>query len=309
MTAWTEADVPDQAGRVALVTGANSGLGFHVTRVLAGSGAHVILGCRDAPRATTAMEQIQATVPQASLELCVLDLADLDSVTRFSEEVSSRHARLDILVNNAGVMAVPTRHTTAQGHELQFGTNHLGHFALTARLFPLLREGDDARVVTVTSSLHRRGSIDFDDIDAERGYSRWRAYGNSKLANLLFAFELDRRLRATRNATISVAAHPGYAATELSTSGPGLDGRGVRVAAMEAVEQIFAQSAARGALPLLYAATAPDVAGGDYYAPRGILEWRGSPAKARATRRARDEKAAARLWELSSRITGVSFDL
>ena len=308
MTRWAEADVPNQAGRVAVVTGANSGLGFHVTRVLAAAGAHVILGCRDAQRATNAMKRILDVVPDARLELRVLDLADLDSVATFCDAVGAEHDRVDLLVNNAGIMAVPTRHTTAQDHELQFGTNHLGHFALTACLGPLLRDRQGARVVTVTSFLHRLGKIDFDDIDAERGYSRWRAYGASKLANLLFAFELDRRLRAAGHAAISVAAHPGYAATELASTGPGLDGRGLRVAAMEASEHIVAQSAARGALPLLYATTAPGVAGGDFYGPRILESW-GAPTKARPTRRARDAQAAARLWKLSTQLTGVSVDL
>ena len=223
-TGWSPADMPDQHGRTALVTGANSGIGFHVAAELAGQGAHVLLASRDADRGRAARAAIVRELPTASIELVGLDLADLDSVARLADQILDRPAGLDLLINNAGVMAVPRRLTTAAGFELQFGTNHLGHFALTGRLLPAMAARPGSRVVTVSSLNHRLGSIRLDDLQSEHGYGPWRAYNQSKLANALFTLELDRRLRAAGAETISVGAHPGYSHTSLQYSGPRLGG-------------------------------------------------------------------------------------
>jgi NAD(P)-dependent dehydrogenase (short-subunit alcohol dehydrogenase family) len=298
---WTARDVPDQRGRTAIVTGANSGLGRVVARELARAGAQVVLACRDTRRGEAAAAQIVASAPGAEVEVAALDLASLDSVRAFSQRFGDR--RLDLLVNNAGVMAPPHRRT-ADGFELQLGTNHLGHFALTGRLFPLLRDRARARVVTVSSGVHHGGSIDFDDLQGERRYSRWGAYAQSKLANLLFALELDRRLRSGGLALISAAAHPGYAATNLQLTGPPPYER----IFMRVGNLLFAQSAEKGALPILFAATAPGLEGGSYVGPDGLMEGRGHPRLVSPSQGAREEATARRLWEVSEGLTGVTFD-
>ncbi len=302
---WTAEQIPDQHGRTAIVTGANSGLGLASARELARHGARVVLACRDTAKAGDAVSAIEAAAPGAELELAELDLADLASVEAFAEAFRSAHGDgLDLLINNAGVMA-PPRRQTADGFELQFGTNHLGHFALTARLIGVMEGRADARVVTLSSNAHKMGSIDFDDLQSERGYRRWSAYGQSKLANLMFALELDRRLRAGGSAIKSLAAHPGYAATNLqSAAAPALD----RVV-MQFTNLLMAQSADMGALPTLYAATQPGLEGGSYIGPDGIGEFRGHPHLASPSRAARDEQAATRLWALSEELTGVRFSL
>jgi NAD(P)-dependent dehydrogenase (short-subunit alcohol dehydrogenase family) len=298
---WSAADIPDQHGRIAVVTGANSGIGLVAARELAGHGARVIMACRDTAKGAGAAERIRATLPDAELEVVALDLASLASVRAFAEGYGGD--RLDLLINNAGVMAAPYR-KTVDGFELQLGTNHLGHFALTGLLLERLLATPQARVVTVSSTAHRSGRIKFDDLQGERSYGRWRAYGQSKLANLLFAFELDRRLRAAGKELRSVAAHPGYAATNLQFAAT--PSRVERVASA-VLNRVYAQSADLGALPTLYAATA-DIAGGSYVGPDGFLEGRGHPKLVGATRAAKDPEAARRLWTISEEVTGVQFD-
>jgi len=305
---WTTADIPDQSGRTALVTGANSGLGLQTATALAGAGAAVLLGCRDLGRAETAAEEIRAKTPGATLEVVELDLGDLDSVKRAAEEVSARGSDLDLLVNNAGVMA-PPRRETAQGFELQFGTNHLGHFALTGRLLDTLLAAPAPRVVTVSSVAHRAGKMDFDDLNWKESYSRWPAYGRSKLSNLLFTSELARRAAIADSDLVAAAAHPGYAATNLQTSGPGMGPLGLIAKPVMKVANVFlAQSDANGALPSLYAATAPDVAGGEYFGPDGMGEQRGHPTRVGRTSRASNEEDAKRLWTVSEELTDVTYD-
>ena len=300
---WTADEMPDQSGRIATVTGGNSGLGFETTKALAGAGAHVILACRNTEKGEQAASEIRAGDPDADIEVAELDLASLDSVRSFADRVRADHPTIDLMVNNAGVMA-PPRGETADGFELQLGTNHLGHFALTARLIGSLG-GDDPRVVTVSSGAHRFGSIDFDDLQRERRYIRWRAYGQSKLANLMFAYELDRRLRAVGSPIKSVAAHPGYAATNLQFAAPPLLDRIV----MTVSNKVIAQSAAMGALPQLYAATYPGLESGTYVGPDGIGEQRGHPKPVGSSGAARNEETARRLWEVSEELTGVSFEI
>jgi NAD(P)-dependent dehydrogenase (short-subunit alcohol dehydrogenase family) len=299
---WTAERIPDQSGRVALVTGANSGLGLAAGRELAKAGAHVVVACRNTTKGRAAVEEIREAAPRADPELEALDLADLASIGAFAERFATTHDALDLLILNAGVMA-PPRRETKDGFELQFGTNHLGHFALAGLLFPLLEGRDDARVVTVASIAHRTGRINFDDLQGERRYFRWAAYGQAKLANLIFAVELDRRLRAAGSTVKSLAAHPGYAATNLQTAVASWYERPFMLAG----NLLFAQSGEMGALPILYAATEPGVEGGMYFGPDGIAEARGHPQVVGMTGAARDEETARRLWEVSEELTGVEF--
>jgi len=305
-TRWAIADIPVQSGRVAIVTGANSGLGSESALALAAKGAHVVLACRDAAKAQSALQAIRAASPAVSVEAMALDLASLASVRAFAEAFVAQHERLDLLCNNAGVMAIPHRRTT-DGFEMQFGTNHLGHFALTGLLLPHLLDTPGARVVSVSSSAHRPGKIHWDDLQLERSYRNWRAYAQSKLANLLFAFELDRRLRKAGTSVISVAAHPGYAATNLQSVGARMAGSRVLERLFEVANRLIAQSAAMGALPTLYAATAPEVQGGDYFGPASLGEMWGHPRKVRSSARSKDLADAARLWKLSEALTDVRF--
>ncbi|MDT4922097.1 MAG: hypothetical protein QOI15_2999 [Pseudonocardiales bacterium] len=289
MPKWTADDVPDQSGRSFIVTGANSGLGEATARVLAARGGRVVLACRNVDKGAAA-----ATRMTGDVSVRRLDLADLASVRAFAEQTSP----FDVLVNNAGVMAIPLRRT-ADGFEMQLGTNFLGHFALTVRLLPSIAD----RVVTVSSNAHRWGRIVLDDLNWERRrYRRWFAYGQSKLADLMFAYELDRRLRRAGSAVRSVAAHPGYAATELQS---GTESPGERIMALG--NRLIAQSAERGALPLVYAATMPDVLGGGYWGPAGLAELTGHPTRVSSSRSSRNTGTAARLWTLAEELTGVSF--
>jgi len=304
---WAAADVPGQHGRSVLVTGANSGIGLQAALELARHDAVVLLACRDTGRGGAARDAIVRQVPAAAIELVALDLADLDSVARLAGQVLDRGGGLDLLINNAGVMAVPSRQVTAQGFELQFGTNYLGHFALTLRLLPVLLGRPGSRVVTVSSLVHRFGSIRLDDLQGEHGYGPWRAYSQSKLANALFTLELDRRLRAARAPTISVGAHPGYSRTGLLYSGPNLGDGGIFARVLGLAASFTGQPAAQGALPVLRAATDPQARGGDYYGPRGPGEGMGAPRKVGYARTARDEQLAKRLWEASEVLTGVTF--
>jgi NAD(P)-dependent dehydrogenase (short-subunit alcohol dehydrogenase family) len=311
MAGWTTADIPDQSGRVALVTGGNSGLGYQTALQLARQGARVLLAARDRGRGVAALEQLAAAgVPAGHAELVQLDLADLASVERFAAGFLAGGQGLDLLVNNAGVMAIPHRETTAQGYERQFGTNHLGHFALTGRLLPALVQRPGSRVVTVSGNMHKRASgIDFDDLQAERSYRPWPAYEQSKLANAMFVLELDRRLRAAGLDVVSAGAHPGFAATNLQVTGPRSGGGGLMARGMGLATRLFAQPARDGALPVLDAATGENVRGGEYFGPDGPGEMRGRhPKLVQFSRAAHDEAAAARLWAVSEELTGVTFE-
>lgn len=305
-TGWTKAQMPSLSGRVAIVTGANSGLGYEVTKGLAEKGATVVLACRDQQKATTAVAQLRREAPGADLLIMALDLADLASIQRFADTFRQSYARLDLLCNNAGIMAIPRRETKA-GFEMQFGVNHLGHFALTGHLIDLILRTPGARVVNVSSGLHQRGVINFDDLMGKRRYREGDAYSQSKLANLLFAYELERKLRVTSAEAISVGAHPGYAATNLQGVGPTMSGSRVKQWMMQAANAIFAQSAEMGALPLLMAATDPAINGGDYIGPSGTLGMRGHPAKVRSSPASYDEATAQRLWTVSEALTGVAY--
>jgi NAD(P)-dependent dehydrogenase (short-subunit alcohol dehydrogenase family) len=303
MVKWSPDALPDLRGQVVLVTGANAGVGFETARHLAAHGARILLACRSLDRAQEASRQICARHPDAGVDIVRLDLADLASVRACAEEVRGRWPRLDVLVNNAGVMAIP-RAVTVDGFESQLQINHLGHFALTGRLLPSLVACETARVVTVTSFTHRVGRIDFENLQSERDYDRWVAYAQSKLANLLFARELSRRLRAAHPHVISVACHPGYADTKLQATGAAASasflGRGI----LSLGRALFTQSAERGSWPTLYAATAPDVSGGELVGP-GIAGVWGAPRIGTPGRRARDDETARRLWEVSEELTGV----
>ncbi len=296
MSQFTIDAIPDQRGRTAVVTGANTGIGFETARALACRGARVILACRSAEKAAAAAEKIRAEPLAGSVECRELDLSDLESVARFAAGFAGE-PRLDLLINNAGVM-VPPFGRTAQGFELQLGTNHLGHFALAARLLPQLLLTPASRLVVVSSAVHHMGNIHFDDLNYDRrSYSAWQAYAQSKLANLLFALELDRRLGAANAETIVTAAHPGWTHTDLQRT----------AAVARFFGSALAMRPAGGALPTLCAATAPDACGGDYYGPGGFMELAGAPALARISPRARDAGVSARLWSESERLVGLRF--
>jgi NAD(P)-dependent dehydrogenase (short-subunit alcohol dehydrogenase family) len=296
MKKWTLDNMPDQSGRVAIVTGANTGIGFETAAALAAKNASVVMACRNRHKAEDAMERIRVRTPNAKLEFIELDLSSLASVERFAEAYRAGHERLDLLINNAGVM-VPPLGQTEDGFELQFGCNHLGHFALTGRLLDLLEATPGARVVTVSSMAHRRGKMDFDNLNAEKGYNKMPAYGQSKLANLLFTFELQRRLEAKGSSAVATAAHPGWTGTDLQRHS----------AVIKFLNNFFAQTPPMGALPTLRAAVDPEAAGGDYYGPKGFYEMRGHPTKVGTTPAAQNELDAGRLWEVSEKLTGVSF--
>lgn len=295
---WTETDMPDQTGRVAIVTGANSGIGWDTARVLAQKGATVIMACRSLQKANTAADQIKTLNPVGKVVVMPLDLGDLDSVRALAAAFRAQHDRLDLLINNAGVM-MPPYGKTAQGCEQQFGINHLGHFSLTGLLLDRLNGTPGARIATVSSYAHRFGNINFDDLNWERGYSPQRAYTQSKLANLLFTYELQRRLVAVGKSTLAVAAHPGWTATNLQQYS--------RVAQL--LNPIFAQTTDMGALPTLYAATASEVRGGEYFGPSGFLEIRGYPKKVGSNARSHDEEVARRLWTVSEDLTQITYQL
>jgi NAD(P)-dependent dehydrogenase (short-subunit alcohol dehydrogenase family) len=304
MPRWTASDIPDQSGRVAVVTGANSGLGYVTSLELARHGARVVLGCRSDVRGKEAVAKIIAAAPNADVELRSLDMAELSSIRSFADGIQATHPTVDLLVNNAGVMAIPRRET-ADGFEMQFGTNHLGHFALTGLLLPLMLAGHGARVVTVSSTAHKTGRIDFDDLMHEQRYRRFGAYSASKLANLLFAFELQRKLSAVDAALISVAAHPGTSATNLVRATA--DGNRLVEFVMTHGVRAIGQSEEKGALPQLYAATALEVKGGEYFGPNGLMESRGYPKRVDSSSASKQTEAAARLWTVSEDLTGVTY--
>ncbi|WP_020132999.1 oxidoreductase [Streptomyces sp. 303MFCol5.2] len=309
MSGWSAHDIPDQGGRTAVVTGANSGLGYVTARELARKGARVVLACRSETRGREAVRRLHEEVPRSKAELRRLDLGDLASVREFADGLPCD--RLDLLVNNAGVMAMPYG-TTADGFETQFGVNHLGHFALTGLLLPALlaaqgRPAGATRIVTVSSMVHLLGNIDPDDLNSAHKYRRWIAYGRTKTANLLFTHELARRLTAAGAEVVAAAAHPGYAATNLQTAGPRAEGRRVAERLMALGNRVFAQSAEVGALPALYAATAPGVRPDSFTGP-SLAMWRGAPAPSRRAPWTLDDRAGERLWAASEQLTGVSYE-
>jgi protochlorophyllide reductase len=305
MSHWTTADIPDLHGYTVLVTGANSGLGLETTRALAAKGAHVVMACRNLEKGRTALSSLEESIPGASLELVQLDLASLAGVRDFAERFQAQHRQLHLLFNNAGVMAIPYR-KTPDGFEWQFGTNYLGHFALTGLLMPTLLATPKSRVISTSSTAQMMGKIELDNLNSERSYSRWSAYGTSKLANVMFAFELQRRLSRAGVETISACAHPGISSTNLQTTSTTES-----AAAIERLMYFFFggvfQSAAMGALPQLYAATSPSISGGEYIGPSGLLQIAGYPRKVQAVKRAYDEQVAAKLWEVSVEMTGVDY--
>lgn len=294
-TPWTENHMPDQTGRVAIVTGSNSGIGWEAARALASKGATVIMACRSIAAATSAADRIQALKPSGKVVVMPLDLGDLASVRAFAAAFRQDYHRLDLLINNAGVAKPPYGKTT-QGFEQQFGINHLGHYALTGLLLDRLDATPGARIVTVSSLSHRSGIIDFDNLNWERKYNPARAYAQSKLANLLFTYELQRRLVAAGRTTLAAAAHPGWSATNALRHS----------SMMRSLNPIFAQPPKMGVLPTLYAATAPDVQGGEYYGPM-TLELRGYPKKVVSSPRSHDEAVARRLWTVSEELTQVKY--
>ncbi|MFI5986934.1 oxidoreductase [Streptomyces sp. NPDC051555] len=306
MPGWTASDIPDQSGRTAVVTGANSGIGYVTARELARRGARVLLACRSEARGRAAEELLRREVPGARVEFAPLDLADLASVREFAAGFGAGHDALDLLVNNAGVMALPYGRTV-DGFETQIGVNHLGHFALTGLLLPHLLRAPGARVVSLSSGFHALGDVDLTDLHGERGYRRWIAYGRSKTANLLFVHELSRRLAAAGSDLVAAAAHPGYADTNLQTAAAKQEGRRVTERVMGFANVVIAQSAASGALPTLYAATAPGVRPDAFIGPK--LGWRGAPVPSWRAKWTLDDTSAAALWSASERLTSVSYGL
>jgi NAD(P)-dependent dehydrogenase (short-subunit alcohol dehydrogenase family) len=304
MSGWSGDEIPDQTGRTAVVTGASSGLGVVTARELARKGARVVLAVRTPGKGEAVAAEIRGQIPGALVEVRKLDLASLASVRAFAAELLALAPTLDLLVNNAGIMQTPPQ-KTADGYELQLGTNHLGHFALTGLLLDALGTGDAPRVVTVSSLEHKPGHIHFDDLQLERGYAPRKAYQQSKMANAVFGLELDRRLRAAGSPIISVLAHPGYSATNLQSTGP----TGAALLLMKVGNALVAQKAERGALPQLYAATAPGVQGGQFFGPGGLWELRGDVTTVQAVPEAHDPEIARRLWAVSEELTGVSFAL
>jgi len=289
-----------------VITGANSGLGLETALAVAGAGARVVMACRDPGRAEEALARVRAASPSAVVETLALDLASIASIRAATKELRERLPHIDVLVNNAGVMAIPKR-ATADGFEMQLGTNHLGHFAWTGLLLDRVLSAPAGRVVTVSSMVHHRGKMAWDDLMGDKSYSEWAAYNQSKLANLLFMYELDRRLRKAGSRVKSVACHPGYAATNLQGVGPALSGSSFMGTIMKIGNKLFAQSAEAGAWPTLYAACGEDIEGGDYTGPGGFQEMSGEAVKVPTNKRAQSEEDQARLWALSEELTGVKY--
>ena len=304
MEQWTTADIPDLTGKAAIITGANSGVGYETALELARHGATTIFACRSSSRGESALRRIKKAIPSADVQLAILDLGDLSSISEFAQDFKDTHEKLDMLINNAGIMATPYR-STADGFESQFGTNHLGHFALTAELIPVITAAPSSRVVNVSSLAHRGESIDFENLQTgNRNYNRWRAYGRSKLANLIFTYELQRRLASAGIQHVeSLAAHPGVSRTNIA-QGLGWIGK----IAMP-VAGLFFQSAQMGALPILRAATDPEARGGQYYGPNKPNERKGYPVIVTSSSESHDTEVARRLWEQSEKLTGVKFEI
>jgi NAD(P)-dependent dehydrogenase (short-subunit alcohol dehydrogenase family) len=306
MTDWSTADIPPLDGRTAVITGATGGLGYETALALAGAGAAVVLTGRNDVKGRNAIQRIRGELPNTKVSYETLDQANLASVADFANRFAAAHASLDLLVNNAGVMALPARQATADGFEMQFGSNYLGHYALTAHLLPLLRCGNQPRVVNLSSLTHRRGSINLDDLQGTWPYSPGKAYSQSKLAMLMFALELQRRSDAGGWGLMSNAAHPGYARTDLIVNGPGASGLLWQL--NKALQPFLSNSAAEGALPTLYAATSPEAKPAGYYGPNGFYELKGPPGPAKIMPQAKDLAVAARLWDVSAELTRLSFD-
>lgn len=308
MPNWTARDIPPQTGRIAVITGATSGIGYETAKVLAGAGARVIIASRNEKKGAEILAKIRSASPSANVTFEPLDLASLASVATCAARIKASVPRIDVLINNAGIMAIPTRYATADGFEMQFAANYLGHFALTLRLLAKVLAAPSPRIVTVSSLAHRSGRIDFDDLQSEKRYRPWTAYSQSKLATLMLSLELDRRARAEGWNLMSTAAHPGFAVTGLQSTGPRM-GRS-SPSTMERIgkmlQPFLAHSAAAGALPTLYAATSPDASGGLMYGPDGFYELKGPPKRARIVPAALDTTVWHRLWEVSERLTGVN---
>jgi len=302
---WTAEQIPTQVGKTALVTGANSGIGYQAALELARHGAHVLLGCRNAAKGAAALQQLLAAVPSAQAEVVELDMASLASIHAFAAAFAARGVSLDLLINNAGVMALPKRELTVDGFERQFGTNHLGHFALTGLLMPQLLAAPAPHVVTVSSLAHRTGKIEFDNLQGECKYGPRDAYNRSKLANLLFARELEKRARAVGSKLVSIPVHPGVSRTNIIDNG--MKPTGLKAAVINAVAALVMQSDAAGALPTLYAATAPTAVGGEYIGPDGFFAIKGWPTVEQPRPQALDEAVAAKLWAVSEELTGVVY--
>ncbi|MFC6646129.1 oxidoreductase [Granulicella cerasi] len=305
---WTAANIPSQTGKTAVVTGANSGIGYQAALELARAGAHVLLGARDVGKGDVAAAKIRAAVPNANVEVVALDMASLSSIHSFAESFAARGVALEILINNAGVMAIKDRELTVDGFEKQMGTNHLGHFALTGLLLPQLlysRDESSPRVVTVASLAHRGGKIELDNLNAETGYTPWGAYNNSKLANILFARELHRRLQGRALSLKSLAVHPGVSKTNIFQNG--LKGKDLKSLIMSSVGGFMMQDDAMGALPTLFAATAPEARGGQYIGPDGFMAFKGYPTVEQPKPQALDDDMARKLWEKSEELTGVKY--
>ncbi len=309
MPNWTPTNIQSQADKTYFITGANSGLGYWSSLHLAAHGANVIMACRNPAKAESARQQIlkaQPGIKDEQLRLEALDLADLDSVKALAKRLTTEGIALDGLLNNAGVMALPYQETV-QGFEKQLGTNHLGHFALTAQLLPLLEKTSAARIVTVSSIYHRQGQINFEDLMSKQKYNKWTAYAQSKLANILFMRELQHRLQAQGSAISSLAAHPGYASTNLQAAGPKAENSALKQKLMELANRFLAQSAEQGAYPQLFAMSETNLPGGSYWGPDGFKAMRGYPVKETPIEAGLDDAAAARLWQVSEELTGLTF--
>ncbi len=296
-TIWDANQIPDQSGRIVIVTGSSSGIGYEAARVLANKNAEVIIAVRNAEKGEAALNNIKAQNDKANISVMILDLASLDSVKKFAAEFQQKHQRLDLLINNAGVM-MPPYSKTSDGFELQFGTNHLGHFALTAQLLNLLQKTTGSRIVNVASAAHKYGNLDFNDLNWEnRKYKAMKSYGDSKIANLYFTYELQKKLQEAESKTVVTAAHPGWTATDLQRHS-GL---------FEFLNGFFAMKMEQGALPTLRAAIDPEAQGGDYFGPDGWQEWRGYPVKVESNSLSRDTEIARKLWDVSEALTGIHY--
>jgi NAD(P)-dependent dehydrogenase (short-subunit alcohol dehydrogenase family) len=302
---WTVDKIPSQAGKVALITGANSGIGYQAALELARNGAHVLLGCRSAAKGQAALERLHREAPGCSAEVAELDMASLASIHSFAASFMARGTALDLLINNAGVMALPKREVTVDGFERQFGTNHLGHFALTGLLIPSLLKALAPRVVTVSSLAHRGGKIDFDNLQSEKKYVPWDAYNASKLANLLFALEFERKARAAGSVLVSIPVHPGVSMTSIFENGTGT--KDPKAIVVKLLAPILFQSDEAGAWPTLYGATSPDARGGEYIGPDGFMGFKGAPTVEKPKPQALDTGVAAKLWTVSEELTGVVY--
>lgn len=304
---WTANDIPNLTGKVLVVTGANSGLGFECTRIYAEKGATVVMAVRNTTKGEKARDEILAAVPNADLDLMTLDVGDLASVRQFAEAFKAKYDRLDLLLNNAGVMAIP-RQETADGFEMQLGVNHLGHFALTGLLLDVIVNTPNARIHNVTSSANYMGNINFDDLMGEKDYGRWTAYGQSKLANVFFTFELQKRLTAAGYDTIVNTSHPGIVLTNLQANSVAQSNTRLEAILYRVIEPIMAQDVSMGVLPMLYGTTATDARGGVFYGPR-TFNMRGYPAEKKANKSAYDAAALKRFWEASEELTGIRYDM